>query len=234
MGDKRDKGIRRGEVWRGEPARGKGDRTEPQGFPWKRQRDEPMRHYRRFQQYLKLGPERSVRKAAEVTKLLPKARLPAWQYWKQIAATWHWSDRAKAFDIWQDEIRQAEQDRLAAEAAIRQAEENEEQRQHRVNAARAVNAAVRQVLSRFLKDVESLDAMPASKIVYALNVLALAAKNSQYIELLEAGKATEITKTQTDVRRMTEDLVELIREYVPQEKWAEVIDRMAGSREANI
>ncbi len=127
----------------------------PTKRPWERRPEEPMRHYRRFSVYLKLGPERSVRKAAEVNKLHKKGQSGAWQYWQQVAYRWQWADRAKAFDVWQNEIRQTEQNRLAVEAAIAEAEENEKQRRLRIQEARAVRTAGASVISRFLTLVKA-------------------------------------------------------------------------------
>ena len=86
--------------------------------PWERRADEPMRCFRRFLKYRNLGPERSVRKACDIVKLPQKGRKPSWQYWRTLAAQWHWNDRARAWDEYQEyERRKAE---LAAEAKARE------------------------------------------------------------------------------------------------------------------
>ena len=77
---------------------------------WKRQPNEPMFWYRRFEIYRKLGPERSLRAAyrADISQQRVRQKLSevipegenenVTRGWYKIARSWKWEERAEAFD----------------------------------------------------------------------------------------------------------------------------------------
>lgn len=213
--------------------------------PWERQAGEPVRYYRRFQSYLNLGPERSVRKACEIAKLPRKGRKPGFQSWRKKAQIWNWSKRARAFDEWQNEMRQNEADRLAVEAAIEEAEENERQRRLRIQEARAVRTAGGSIVKRFLEILQAGDlagvglerrktvSQVGDKGTYertetetkgitellgqAVQAVIDGAK-AERTELGEASERHEVTFSEQTLRR----LAEVVAERVPREDWETV------------
>jgi len=64
------------------------------GLTWERLRGEPKRAYSLFDQYLTLGPARSLPKLARSTSR-------AVSYLKKLSARWHWQQRAAA---WQQHL----------------------------------------------------------------------------------------------------------------------------------
>ncbi|MGD0111390.1 MAG: hypothetical protein ABSD48_05960 [Armatimonadota bacterium] len=88
-------------------------------YPWERQPEEPGKQYKRFLVYRNMDRKiRSVRAAAEVNKLSKRGQFGAWQYWTQIAHTWHWFDRARAYDQHRDEMADRHARERMAELAI--------------------------------------------------------------------------------------------------------------------
>lgn len=88
-------------------------------YPWERQPEEPGKQYKRFLVYRNMDRKiRSVRAAAEVNKLSKRGQFGAWQYWTQIAHTWHWFDRARAYDQHRDEMADRRARERMAELAI--------------------------------------------------------------------------------------------------------------------
>jgi len=160
--------------------------------PWERQKGEGHKAYAAFSRYRDLGPARSVGKAAPVTARdgMKTARQRETHWWRQWAQKWAWRARAEAWDDYQVAIRQRAADEVVVATAIATAEENERQRGLTIDTARAIKAAVRAVLARFLSDTKSLEQIPSAKLVPFLNIVSQAAKAAQVVERLEMGEAT--------------------------------------------
>lgn len=130
----------------------------PQRQAWQRQPGEKQRPYAAFCVYRDLGPDRNLTKAVRVwltepcDKSATKRRRQQRRYqthekpggylhsvrqhWGRHSVRWGWVARVRAYDEWMDTTRQQEADRLATDAAIREAEENEKERASRVSEAR--------------------------------------------------------------------------------------------------
>lgn len=82
----------------------------PQPNPWERKPDEPTRWYDRFVQfYLPLGTTRSILRAYRLyTQSLEDGQSKSDKYapspWYDHSKTWHWSNRADAYDNHQLQI----------------------------------------------------------------------------------------------------------------------------------
>ena len=215
-----------------------------------------MRHFRRFCIYRDMGVGRSVRRAAEVNKLKKKGQHGAWRYWQQVAYLWQWAKRAKAFDEWQGDIRQKEADRLAAEAAIREAEEEEAWRQRQLRAHVSVQEAGIQVFARLLELVQQgkVKALPLEDVKQVeqsggeggsfdrhetltrgisawLPIALKALAEGQRMEALARGLPTDRTAVQIDEAGMIEKVVQAIERFVPadqQEVLAKELDDLLG------
>ncbi len=78
-----------------------GDAPPP---PWEQQPGEPDLWYERFKAYLHLGPGRSLARALQGMPLKPHRGQRRYNgEWAQQAATWLWSERARAWDQHQRE-----------------------------------------------------------------------------------------------------------------------------------
>lgn len=92
--------------------------------PWERLPDEPADWFRRFTDYLLLGPSRTLvavwerDKAAKSAQgsFQPKAKKPS-RYWQDMKIKWRWDERAAAYDQAQADAKRArdEAERLAEE-----------------------------------------------------------------------------------------------------------------------
>ena len=165
--------------------------------PWERQKFETRKAFDAFCIYRDLGGTRTL---AVTAKTLGKSEtwIEGW------SARWGWVERSHAYDDHQEAIRQAAADQVTVNAAIAEAEENERQKRLTVAAARGVKSAALATLKQFLESAETLKELPASKMVFALNVIALAVKNAQAVENLDAGKPTEITQGAGDTAQVLE------------------------------
>jgi len=233
----------------------------PQKQAWERQEGEPLRYYRRFLKYRSLGPERSVRKACDIAALPRKGRKPSWQYWRKLAEQWHWRDRAQAFDVWQNDIRQKKADELAVETAIQEAEQLEVWRRRQLEATVAVQEAGIQVFARLLElvkegkvkdlpieDVKLVEQsgsdgsfdrkeLMTKGIAAWLPVAIKALAEGQRMEALARGLPTDRTLVQNQLGDETlRQLAEIIRDVVPPAEWEQVgarIDQMLRSESDN-
>jgi len=67
--------------------------------PWDQQPGEPDRWYGRFQQFLSMGPERSVLRSFRQARKRPQSTGSS--EWSAQALEWRWRERAHAWDDWQ-------------------------------------------------------------------------------------------------------------------------------------
>src|SRR5438105_3891107 len=101
------------------------ERERATPVPWERQKGEQARWYLRFRIYLALGPKRSLQAAVEAERQVeeapnspkngeeegaqkkvsasPTLKLSVPGAWKQASRTWHWVERARAFDLYRQE-----------------------------------------------------------------------------------------------------------------------------------
>jgi len=206
---------------------------------WERQAGETDTAYQAFELFRRLGPDRTVQSAWEQYFFRPGTRRergtkgvsPAPGYFKRWSARWDWHQRAGA---WDGEVAALARDQeLDRELRARMEEQEEEIRQRQLmkEEARAARAVGRRGLLRILQEIEGqkLDTMGLAELIPHLKKFLEAVTEGQRLERLEAGQPTEIT--QRIGEDQAEKLAMLIRDMLPQEKWAEAaaeLDKALG------
>lgn len=174
--------------------------------PWERMEGEPSRPYSAFCIYRELGPERSLTKAVRHyltapadtcartrrrqrrrfrTHERPNCYLRAIQdQWRRWACRWRWDDRCQAYDEFREAERQQHADRVAADTAIAEAEENERQRRLRQEEARLARAVGRQLLTHVLQAIEAgeLEQLSLSELLPHLQTVCTLIEVGQRLE----------------------------------------------------
>jgi len=223
--------------------------------PWERQPGEPRKHYSYFLAYRDLGPARTVRNALRDTprirggcgraawdELPKKVQDGLWSYRRKLAARWHWTDRANAWDDWRNSLAQKHADERAAEAAIREADEAEEERRRQIEAGRKAVAAGSHVVTRLVELYEkgALDDVSLERVkniviaedgnreeterkaITELLPAALAAlAEGQRMQRVAQEQATDKREIKVDLSGF-ERLAEIIVAHVPEEQWDDV------------
>ena len=173
---------------------------------WERMEGEPSRPYSAFCIYRELGPERSLTKAARHYLTVPadtRATTRRRQHrrfrtherpnrylrairsqWRRWACRWRWVERCRAYDEFREAERQRHADRMAAEAAIAEAEENERQRRLRREEARLARTVGRQLLTHALQAIEAgeLDRMSLPELLPHLQTVCTLIEVGQRLE----------------------------------------------------
>lgn len=98
--------------------------------PWERQPGEPERYYAVFEQYLQLGPKRSVRVAVAMLRA-SNPHTPAIATAKEMCAEWKWRKRAEAWDA-AHPARPAPPPALADDRPVWEQQPDEKDRYYRV------------------------------------------------------------------------------------------------------
>ncbi|MFH1603862.1 MAG: hypothetical protein ABIH03_08145 [Pseudomonadota bacterium] len=171
----------------------------------------------------------------------PKGRKPSWQYWRKLAERWHWKDRADAWDEWRNALAQKHADERAAEAAIREAEEIEKERQRQIEAGRKAVAAGSAVVRRLvaLFDEGKLDDLSLERIktvivgeggaraeserkslVELLPAALVALAEGQKLQRVAQERVTEKREVKIDFGDV-DKFADLITKLLPEEKWDE-------------
>jgi hypothetical protein len=111
--------------------------TTPSALSWQRQRNEPARAHAYFEQYLALGPGRSLGALARTAGV-------SYAYLKKLSSQWHWQERAGS---WQLNVQQA--------ASLDAVDAAEEARARHLRDAQTLQQLARAQLARWIaKDPE--------------------------------------------------------------------------------
>jgi hypothetical protein len=208
----------------------------PEPRPWERQEGESAKAFSAFEIYRRLGPARTVAEAwrqywslsgGRGTGAAPPRVMP---YFSEWAVQWRWQERALA---WEDDLaaraRDEEEDR-ELERLRQEKEEDLRQRQLMREEARAARAVARRVLLRTLQTVDAgqLDQMGVADLLPYLQKAATLLDIGQKLERLYAGEPTDVTRTEALRPETYARLLALLQEFVPEERWGELAERLMG------
>jgi len=206
--------------------------------PWERQPGESAQALAAFECYRRLPPsERSLQRAWEehcrqpgqLAKRRGKEPGRPHGHWTRWMSRWHWRERALAWDAHVAEL--ARDQELDRELQERLAAQEEELRQRRLmkEEAQAARAVGRRLLLRTLQGVDAgqLEQMSVTDLLPYLGKASTLVDMGQKLERLLAGEPTEITSNEADTRKTVARLVEIMQQFVPEERWQELAQTLA-------
>jgi len=162
---------------------------------WDRQRSddgelEPTLWFGRFQQFLTMGPERSVRQLADDWRAAQghSRRGSAPGAWTRAAKQWHWYERAEAWDLEQQQRRFAED-----------VERYERMRQRHASLGRGMQTAATHGLGHLVRRAEE---DPESLTATEIRMLA---ESGISIERTAEGLPTQMVQLMVDLLGMEPD-----------------------------
>jgi hypothetical protein len=143
---------------------------------------------------------------------------------------WRWQERALR---WDEEVAALARDQeLDRELKARLAAQEEEIRQRQLmrEEAKAARAVGRRILLRILQAVDAgqLDQMDLSDLLPHLARASTLLEVGQKLDRLFAGEPTEVTRQEIDTRGTVRRLVAIMQEFVPEERWQELADKING------
>jgi len=207
--------------------------------PWERQEGESPKAFDAFECYRTLGPDRSLQAAWEKHYTRPgtllarqrKGKEQASQfpgYWGAWATKWRWTERAAA---WDEEVAALARDQeLDRELRARMTEQEEDMRQRKLmrEEARAARAVARQLLRRIMQGVGAgqLDSLSMPALLPHIQKISALLETGQKLDRLAAGEPSDVTKLQTDREELIPKLVAIIQEFVPEERWEAVAQKL--------
>ncbi len=141
---------------------------------------------------------------------------------------WQWAERAAA---WDEEVAALARDQeLDRELRARMGEQEEDLRQRKLmkEEARAARAVARQLLRRIMQGVGAgqLDGMKAPALLPHLQRISALLETGQKLDRLAAGEPSDVTKLQIDREELIPKLVAIIQEFVPEERWEAVAEKL--------
>jgi hypothetical protein len=199
---------------------------------WERQEGESAKAFAAFECYRMLGPERTLQAAWERHYARPgrlrertrRGREEAGQvvgHVRRWYKRWRWLERAAA---WDEEVAALARDQeLDRELQARAAAQEEEIRQRELmrEEARAARAVSRRLLLRLLQGIEAgqLERLNAPDLLPHLQRISTLLETGQKLDRLGQGEPSDVTRVETFDHELTQKLVELVREFVPPERW---------------
>ena len=207
--------------------------------PWEPMAGETAKAFEAFEYYRRLPPgERSLQRAWEdywnrpgnaLHRSKKRAGKP-YGHWTRWMSKWRWQERALAWDAEQSEIERDQRlDRELRERAQAHAEELR-QRQLMKEEARAARAVGRRILMRILQgiDARQLEGMSVPELLPHIQKASVLLDVGQKLDRLFSGEPTEITRQETDTRETARKIVEIMRDFVPEERWEELAEKLDG------
>ncbi len=207
--------------------------------PWQRQQGESPKAFDAFECYRTLGPERSLQAAWEKHYTRPgtlrertgKGRKEAGEvvgYFRRWYKRWQWAQRAAA---WNEEVAALAHDQeLDRELRARMTEQEEDLRQRKLmrEEARAARAVARQLLRRIMQEMGAgqLDSLSMPALLPHLQRISALLETGQKLDRLAAGEPSNVTKLQTDREELIPKLVAIVQEFVPEERWEAVAEKL--------
>jgi hypothetical protein len=151
-------------------------------------------------------------------------------YFRRWYKRWQWAQRAAS---WDEELAALARDQeLDRELKARLAAQEEEIRQRQLmrEEAKAARAVGRRILLRILQAVDAgqLDQMDLSDLLPHLARASTLLEVGQKLDRLFAGEPTEVTRQEIDTRGTVRRLVAIMQEFVPEERWQELADKING------
>jgi len=204
---------------------------------WERQPGESAQAFGGFECYRRLPPgERSLQRAWEDHCNRPgqarerrgKGASGPHGHWTRWMSRWRWKERALA---WDGEVAALARDQeLDRELKARLAAQEEELRQRQLmrEEARAARAVGRRFLLRILQAVEAgqLDELALPDLLPHLAKASTLLVVGQKLDRLLSGEPTDLTRVETDAREVVGRLVAVMQQYVPEEKWEELAQKL--------
>lgn len=167
--------------------------------PWDRQKSESAASYSLFNEYLKLGPLRTIpRLYQELSESTEFPDPPNENALKTKGTTWKWKERAEAYDDDRIARERLELEARAHERLIKRLDQNELEED-------ALHDAIMEVLENDDPDVKL-----GSK-AYAVDCFSKAKKNSSDSQRLDFGEPTSISKDSIDLKKKGTPLDEFNR-----------------------
>ncbi len=190
-----------------------------------------------FEFYRQLGPGRSVPEAWRRYWSRPGAGHhrpgeppPVMPYFWEWSRQYRWQERARAWDAEQAEIERDQ--RLDRELQARAHEHAEElrQRQLRREEARAARTTGRRLLLRLLQGIDGgqLDHLKVVDLLPHLQKIATLLEVGQRLDRLCAEEPAEGARAEAESQKLILQVVEILKEFVPSERWAELQERLDG------
>ncbi len=119
---------------------------------------------------------------------------------------------------------------LDQELKTRLAAQQEERRRHSLmrEEAKAARAVGRRILLRTLQAVDAgqLDQMDLADLLPHLARASTLLEVGQKLDRLFAGEPTEVTRQEIDTRGMVRRLLAVMQDFVPEERWDELAQRL--------
>jgi hypothetical protein len=207
--------------------------------PWERQEGETSKAFAGFESYRMLGPGRSLQAAWERYCSRPgmlrerrQARgeeaLHCPGYWTAWARKWNWRERAVA---WDEEVAALARDReldLQLQARVAEQEEDRRQRRLQLEEARGARTAGRRLLRHLLERIEAgeLEEMKAADLLPHLQKISNLLEVGQRLERVFWGEPTDVTRLETDTREAVGKLLGILQEFVPAERWGDLVRKL--------
>jgi hypothetical protein len=157
--------------------------------PWDRQKNESAASYALFNEFLKLGPLRTIpRLYQELSKSTKFPDPPNENALKTKGTTWKWKVRAEAYDDDRIARERKELEARAHERLVKRLDQNEEEED-------ALHDAIMEVL-----EIDDEDTKLGSK-AYAVDCFSKAKKNASDSQRLDFGEPTSISKDSLDLKK---------------------------------
>ncbi len=205
--------------------------------PWEPMEGESARAFEAFEHYRRLPPEeRSLQRAWEdywnrpgnALQRSKKSSGRPYGHWTRWMSKWRWQERALAWDTEQAEIERDQ--RLDRELRERAQAHEEELRQRSLmrEEARAARAVGRRILMRILQgiDAHQLEGMSVPELLPHLQKASTLLEVGQKLDRLFSGEPTDITRQQLDTGEAVRKIVEIMRDFVPEERWEELAEKL--------
>lgn len=156
--------------------------------PWDKQKNEPTASYALFNEYLELGPLRTIPKVREkVRKSKEFDSTPSLATLEKKSSNWIWKKRAEAYDLHQIEERRQRIQQEYLDRTMDRIEENQEE-----------EIAIHEKIMEALEDPDFKDNL--SKNAYGIRELSTAKNNVTQSQRLDLGEPTIIQRTDIDAK----------------------------------
>lgn len=156
--------------------------------PWDKQKNEPIKGYSYFSEFLLLKSQRSLSKLrAVLSESDDFSNTPTVSNLQNISARWKWFERAEAYDLRYIEERRQSIEQAYLKRTMDRIEENQEE-----------EIAIHEKIMEALEDPDFADNL--SKNAYGVRELSTAKNNVTQSQRLDLGEPTIIQRTDIDAK----------------------------------